>query len=116
MARFSLVLKSKEVELVDDKGEVKVYVVRELTGAQRDKFLNIVGNKISYNAQGKAVVKDFEGFQSNLLINCLYDNNNKLVAAKEIELWPSSLVNELFKIAQNLSGLDAVSEEEAKNA
>lgn len=108
----------KEVSVTIDS---KPYVLRELDGRQKGKYLNKMGSRITLNAKGEvASFKDYAGLESTLLELCLYDNEDKLVPANVMETWPSTILTRLFDAAQDLSGLNEEArkkqEAEAKNS
>lgn len=115
--RLSLVRKEVEVILEDENKQERKMVLRELTGADRNKYLNQMTSRVKIGKDGKAVgIKSFDGFQADLLGRCLYDENNELVTVEAIEELPSSTQALLFEKAQELSGLDKTNEDgEAKN-
>jgi len=114
----------KEVPVAIDGNS---YILRELDGRQKGKYLNKMGGRIVLNAKGEvASFKDYAGLESTLLSLCLYDSENKLVPAtvmdgtEEEQGWPSTMLTGLFDAAQDLSGLNEEArkkqEAEAKNS
>ena len=114
----------KEVSVTIDDKE---YVMRELDGRQKGKYLNKMGGRIVLNNKGEvSSFKDYAGLESTLLSLCLYDSENKLVPAtvmdgtEKEQGWPSTVLNSLFNAAQDLSGLNEEArkkqEAEAKNS
>ena len=97
---FSLRRKETEVEI-----EGVSYILRELTGLQRDTYLDEVGERINYNAEGKAQGMRHSGLQSLLISMSLYTTDGKLVEASVVKEWPASVQAGLFDEAQKLSGL-----------
>ena len=113
--KFELKLKELSVEMVGTDDQAKTYTLREVSGKQRDLFLNDMSKRVDF-AKGEAQsISNFEGLQAGLLALCLYDENNKLVTKDVIQGYPSSVISSLFAEAQKLSGLDADAENEAKN-
>ena len=97
------------------------YVMRELDGRQKGKYLNKMGGRIVLNNKGEvSSFKDYAGLESTLLELCVYDSDNKLVPASVMDLWPSTMLTKLFNAAQELSGLNEEGrkkqEAEAKNS
>lgn len=93
----------------------KKYVLIELTGAERDSYLNNVGNRLKTGVDGKpAGIKDFNGMQAflvSLSLKCLETGNPVPVKINEIQQWPARVVKELFNKAKKLSALDEDGEE-----
>lgn len=114
---FSLELASVPVT-ISAKGTKIVYKLKELTGGQRDTYLNAFDLDVEI-VDGKPKIKSSEGFKTfpavDFLAMCLYDENDKLVGKEKIETYPSRVVSKLHTAALKLSGLDKDSEEEAKN-
>ena len=70
-------------------------------------------SRVKVGAGGKAVgIKSFDGFQADLLKMCLFDDSGVAISTEDIEALPSSTQQELFKRAQQLSGLEDKDEEE----
>jgi len=104
----------KEIPVVIDE---KNYVLRELDGLQKGKYLNKMGSRIVLSPEGKiASFKDYSGLESSLLECCLFDADGKGVPATVMQVWPSTMLNKLFETAQELSGLseDARKKQEAE--
>jgi len=114
----------KEVPVTIDS---KSYILRELDGRQKGKYLNKMGGRIVLDKEGNIkAFKDYAGLESTLLSLCIYDSDNKLVEAlvmdgtEDKRGWPSSMLGELFDAAQELSGLNEEARKkqkaEAKNS
>ena len=114
MQVFSFELKLKEVP-VELSGEK--YIIRELTGKQRDKYLDTVAKRVSYVNGQQAGMTSLSGLQSSLLSMCLIDSEGNNVPENVIAEYPGSVQSKLFKVAQDLSGLNEGegSQEEVKN-
>jgi len=116
---FDLVTKVLPVTLRNG-GEAKAYELREMTSLARDQFLDKLAARTRLDAQGRPVgLSKFEGLQSELLSRCLF-HDGKAVDPKDIQTWPSSVVSELYKKAQEINHLSEATQEqaveEAKNA
>jgi hypothetical protein len=113
-------------------GKTTIYVLRELTGEQRDKYLNGTLARAKTDAEGKvAGVRDLTGYQAALL--CLAMRrveggevvDGKLVKGTVLETefpdpgmvqsWPSRVQSKLFKRAQKMSGINEEEKPAAKN-
>lgn len=98
-------------------GVERAYKLREMLGKDRDLYLTRMGDKVRYNENGRVVgIKSFDGLQAALLEKCLYDENDHLVSVTDIQNFPTKTQNELFKLAQELNGLNQKAEDESKNA
>lgn len=106
--RFDLKLGRQNVELNDpNTGQVKLYYLQELDGTERDAYLNTVSSRIVVGKDGKSTVRNFDKFQTNLIAKSLYSAETEtLVPAADIQKFPARVVSALFKLAQDLSGLD----------
>jgi hypothetical protein len=106
--RISVLRKSQPVELELAEGELVRYAIKEMTGAQRDEYLNKVTQKTTRDASGEVVgMKDYKGLYSTLLSFCLYDADSKLIPESKIQEWPDTAQKALFDIAIELNGLKA---------
>ena len=115
---FQLILQSQEVTIVDKDGVSKEYVLKELTGAQRDTYLDDVGGRLRYHGGKAAGLRTHKGLQAGLVAMCLVDDTDALVPKATIQEFPSSTLQGLFKAAQILSSLqndEDEDEDEVKN-
>lgn len=112
----SLVRKEVQVKVVDAAGSTRDYILREMTGAQRDAWMNKTQGKMSKNAEGKSVgIRDFTGLHASLISACLYQaEDNKPVSEQVIQTFPSSVQTTLFARAQKMNGLEPDSEKKEK--
>lgn len=101
---FKLDFKEKPVTINDED-----YMLVELTGKARDKYLNNVGARIRHGKDGNPQgVKNFEGLQAGLVSQSLFkleDNERKPVKVETIQAWPSSVLTGLHDAAKKLSAL-----------
>ena len=119
MAGLKLTLRLKEipVELETEEGVTETYVIKELTGKERDTFLTSMGTRIRYNGKGEpSGLKNFDGVQASLLSLCLCDAQGEKVPEKTIQMFPATAQNEMFKAARELSALGEDSEDTEKKS
>lgn len=113
---FSTVLKQHPVKV-----DGKLYAIRELTGAVLGQYRRSMGGEIGVGRDGKTslVGMHLDDVEVRLLSLCMYDEDDRVVPTPTLKGWPSTVLEGLFTIAQNLSGLDKDSRdkqrEEAKN-
>ena len=85
------------------------YMLFELDGKGRDKYLNNVGGRVRTDKEGKpAGVKNFDGLEASLIAASLKRKENGEwvdVPAATIQSWPARVVSGLFKAAKELSAL-----------
>lgn len=113
MSIISFELSLKEVAVKLDGEE---HTIRELTGKQRDRYMDMVAKRVNYVNGQQAGMSSLSGLQSTLLSMCLLDSSGKSVSEAIIANYPGSVQSKLFKMAQNLSGLnEEVDSEEVKN-
>lgn len=114
--RLSLEKKEATVIMTKADGEEVEYTLVELTGRERNKYLNKMTSRVQMKNGKAAGIKTFDGFQADLLKLCLLGPEKTLLTEEEIEALPSSAQMALFEKAQELSGLDNEEDEvEAKN-
>jgi len=114
--KFSLELKEIPVVLENADGTKVDAYLRELTGKQRDSYLTGLSGRMKYRDGKVTGLSSFEGLQASLLSLCLVDKaDGKLIGITRIQTFPAKVQEALFKAAQELSGLDDIGEEEAKN-
>lgn len=114
MEPLKLKLNLKSVPVLMDTGDgEREWTLKELTGEQRNVFLDEMKDRTIIGADGKpSGFKSFEGLQSGLLALCLYDENGKLIKKDVLEKMPSSAQQALFDSAQKLSGMDKAGAQE----
>ncbi len=114
---------SQPVVLENERGQEEKYELREMSAANREKYLDQLTKRLSVDSSGKPrSVTKFEGMQAALLTLCLFKMENDigtLVKEITIQSWPSSAVATLFEAAQKLNDLgvnkDDKKDEEPKN-
>lgn len=86
------------------------YVLTELDGSQRDRYLSQLGKRVMHGKDGQAAtLKNFDGLQASLIAVALYrieHGNREPVSVDTIQQWPAHVIDKLFKRAQKLSALD----------
>lgn len=93
-----------------------IYTVKEMTGQQRDQWLNSMGNRMKMSPDGKpSGLKTYDGIQAGLIGLCLYDKDNVFVPIEKIHQWPASAQVKLFDLCQEVNGLNDKAAEEVKN-
>lgn len=114
---FSLVLKEIPVTLAEEDGTVIYAILKEITGMERDTYLNGVTKRMKFGADGKPTgVSSFNGLNSSLLAICLFDKaTDKPIPLPKINGFPAKVQESLHQAAEKLSGLEMGAKEEAKN-
>ena len=129
--KFDLDLKAKPVEIGGD-----AYVLVELTGMQRDRYLTAIAGRLKQIVGSKrATVKNFDGLQSSLVGMALrrvkdgatvvppsggsytaemLKEQTDPVSEKMIQEWPAAVGSALFRVAKELSGLNDEEDEDAE--
>lgn len=117
--RFNLSLDELDVELEDpETGDVVQYVLREMNGLARDKYLGFIGAKMNTSKDGDIKMTDYDGLQANLLSRCLFklvDGKREPVPFKLIQEFPARVQTALFNKAKEISGMDDDAEDTAGN-
>lgn len=113
--KFSLDLAEVPVELDSKSGESRAYVLREMTGKQRDLYLQSLRKKATVGKDGQVTLNNFDGLQSNLLTRCLFNSDGENVSEDEIQEFPSKVQTILFEKCQELNGLNQEEEGEEGN-
>lgn len=104
------------VTLKDPKtGESLDYTIRELTGTERDNYMQNLGSRTAKDKDGSTRVRNFKGIQAALLVLCMQDSEGKNVTEKVVQAWPARVQSMLYERASKLSGLDDKAEDDAGN-
>jgi hypothetical protein len=110
--------KTEQVEIEEEDGTSKSYVLTEVMGDQRDVFQNLIGSKTRYNEAGNPIgMKDSKGIATRLIAMHITDaTTGESIKEEEINKWPSSTQLELVQICNRLSGFNlGQAQAEAKN-
>lgn len=114
--KYSRKLKVEPVVIENEAGIEETYTLVELTGKQRDNWLQEIQKRFRLDGNGKPIgTGDSRGLVSMLLGMSLRDPDGNLVKEEEVREWPSAMQQDLFKKSKELSGLDERAKEEAKN-
>ncbi len=108
MEALRLILHSnvQPIVMTDDNGNETAYELREMVAGSRDKYLDMLSQRMSKDAKGKATgIKKFEGMHADLLSMCMFKEDGKLVGKEEIQKWPGTVVTQIFQAAQRLNSL-----------
>lgn len=121
---FRLNRKRKRIKLEDQEtepGEVPcqvppgTYVLKELSGAERDEYVTETINRTTRNPQTGAVVgynpKDLE---AKLVCLCAYTEDGKQIPWQKWRTVPSETLTLLYLECERLNGLDRVGREQVK--
>lgn len=104
---FNLSFGTTPVELKTGVGTAENFLLKEMTAAARDQYLDGLSARMTTDASGKATgIRKFDGIQAELLACCLYREGGDLVSKTEVQAWPASVVSGLFEEAQRLNRLD----------
>jgi hypothetical protein len=100
-----------EIESSSPGGETAKYELREMKASVRDRYMDKMSARLQINAKGDVVgIKKFDGMQIDLVSQCLFDKDGKLVSDSTLKEWPSGTVADLFEAAQELNHLRKPSE------
>lgn len=114
--KLTLKLKEVPVLLEGEDGRERKCALMELVGSDRNEYLNLLTNRVKTSKDGKNIgIKSFDGFQSDLLTRCFYDEDGELFEKDEIEKMPSSTQQALFEKASELSDLNQEGKDDEKN-
>lgn len=117
---LTLTSTSLPVTIQDREGNNIDMELAEMTAALRDSYLGKVSLRMRRTEDGKvAGLEKFDGMQAELVTLCLRRKDTGVfVPASEIQAWPSSAVQQLYKAAQDMNHLGDQQEkkvEEIKN-
>lgn len=114
---ITLIRIEETIRVRKEDGTLAEYKIKEMTGTDRDKYLNSMSGKMKTDSTGKATgVRDFTGIMTSLIARCLFDEIGKPVSDSFISSWPSSAQKKVFERCQAINGLgDEKNVETAKN-
>lgn len=98
-------------------GAQKRYVLREMDGRARGRYLDTIKDYLILDEKGKCRgLKKLSGHQTTLLSFCLFEvDGESPVPIEEIEMLPSRVITDLFDAANQQNGLDKEAGDVAKN-
>lgn len=104
---FDLSLQTIPVSLKNaETGQPEEYEIRELTGDQRDAYLNTVRKRMRRVGEHSEIT-DFKGLTAQLLTRSVFRvDTGKAVTEDEVQSWPARVQQALFDKSRELSGLD----------
>lgn len=106
--RITITRTSQPVILENEDGSTSNYVLKEMTGALRDAYLNAQRQNMETGRNGLTVIKNFSGSQSSLICRCLYDDKGKPVNEQTIQSWGVTVQTALHEAAQKINHLERV--------
>lgn len=113
--RISLKRKEIPFEIEKPDSTVTTYKLVELSGAEREAYLDSVRNRMTFGADGKPTgFSTFVGGNTELVAMCVRDENGKKVSKETIADWPGEALVELFEQCQKLNSLTPKATDEAK--
>lgn len=100
-------LKREEVDIEMEDGKVLEWEVRELTGPQRDAYMETRRENFDHDKKGEVTgIKSYLNIVTNLLQFCVYNRKTGCpVLPQEIDALPSETQQDLFTIATTVSGI-----------
>lgn len=114
--KLSLKKRVEPVEFELQDGSVLSARIEELSGKDRDQYLDEMNKSMEFKNGEPARLKSFENVQALLLSRCLIkDGDDTRFTMEEIQEMPSSVVHTLFEAAQNLNGLSEAGVARSKN-
>jgi hypothetical protein len=113
---LSLKRAQTEVDIEDEAGKTTTYLLKEMTGTQRDQYVSNMMKRTKFDGEGKILqMGDITGMQASLISMCLYDPQGQLVPPTFINAMPATSQNLLFEACSRLNGLDKGAETSSKN-
>ena len=115
-------LKRKEIILMlkGADGIARKHFLRELDGVKREEYMDFLSKKMTFNDDGKPLIKNMAGLYPKLLELSLADEHYEPFGAKNVGQLPATVQEALFKKAMQLNGLSLdendKAEKSAKNA
>lgn len=107
--------REKKVEIEFEPGIPKRFVVREMLGADRQKWQKRQRARYGTDFQGQpAGVAEFEGMEADLISCCLFDENNRAVPASTVNGWGSSVQSFLYQLCLAINAISEKDQEKLK--
>ncbi len=102
-------LKRKEVALIlsDENGQDQEAILREITGRDRDEYMNFIAKMVKIDGEGKPTsFSNTAGITTKLLkLSLFWKESGKRIKPEEFETWPAEVCEKLFYASQGLSQL-----------
>lgn len=107
-----------QVFIENEEGANEEFQLTEMKAAVRDRYLDRLGERLTKNSDGEVIaIKKHEGLQADLVAACLTrKTTGTSLSVEELQEWPSSVISELYRAAQELNNLGDRKEKEIKNA
>lgn len=115
--RLSLRRKEKKFELGMVDGTFQIWTLKELTGPERDRYIDDMTKRMKMAPDGKSgAISTYVGVETNLLVKSLFGPDGQPVKQSFLQALPSSVQDALYNAAVELSALNPKAREQAKNA
>lgn len=120
LLKLNLRTATQSVVLIAPDGKPQDYELYEMTGTERDAYLETLGKRMARDKDGKVTgISNYKGLQADLVSRCLYKKGeDKPVPADIVQSWPASALSALFTAAQKLNQIGETEkqmEEASKN-
>lgn len=106
--KFSKVKKRKEIEI-----DGEVYWIEEMMGTEIGTWRMEMNRRV---AQDGKRVTNFMGIEAELISRCLIGPDGRKVAKSIVDTWPTTMIEGIFKLCQDLNGLTDEAEKREKNS
>jgi hypothetical protein len=119
--RFRRKLREELIEIENENGLPETFIVREMTGEQREMWQDTMSERRLTNAEGYVVgIKHFKDMQPGLIARCLYTwdgtKAGRQVSIQDIRKFPSETLDELYEFCLEVCALTSKAADEVKKA
>ena len=115
--RFRLSLVRTEIVIEDrNNQEIECYV-QELDGMARDEYVNLSLSRSKVDRDtGVRTGYDVKDLEANLVHKCLFKADGTKFTFKEVQEFPASTLTGLYRMCEELNGINQRGKETVKNA
>lgn len=118
--KLTLILDEIPVQLEEKKGEYVDYILREMDGGTKGRYLELFQKRWKILPQGGGeVLERMADLEAELICRCLWkknaDGGETLVSIEIIRKYPAAVHKELYKACRKLNAIGVQEEEAAKN-
>lgn len=108
---------SRKVRLKLEDGTSAVYVLREMTTPDKERWMEEMTGRMQVGADGKpARITRYSGLQASLISKCLFTEDDKPVGLEFIMRNIHSVAQDkVYKLCEELNAISVAGQEKAKN-
>ena len=104
-----------EVEIEEKDGSLTDAYLQELSGEEKDKYVNLSLQRGRYSESGARIGYDVKDLEAILVEKCLFRYDGSKYKFDEVRDFPSSQLNGLYRLCEEMNALNPQARTAVKN-